>query len=242
MIKNEANKTKPWVRFVVISAAILLLFSTFAMYMGMIMGTQGNDTNVSQEEYQELYQRYLELTEKQTKKTEEVSKKYFDSFAKYRSDVKAYNAADINEVKTKDLKVGKGDEVKTGNYAALYIGWLKDEKIFDSSFDNADKPTKISTVISEKQTGSMIDGWDMGVKGMKIGGVREITIPSELAYGDQEMGDIPKNSVLKFIVMAIAPIGDDWTDEMTEVQTKMQTYMMQQQSATTTETDSSEKK
>lgn len=240
MIKNETNKTKPWVRLVVICAAVLLLFSTFAMYMGMIMNTQNNNPNISKEEYEKLSERYAELSEKQNKKTEEVSKKYFDSFSKYRSEVKAFNAADVTEVKTRDLKVGKGDEVKTGNYAALYIGWLKDEKIFDSSFDNADNPTKIASVISEKQTGNMIAGWDAGLDGMRIGGVREITIPSELGYGDQEMGDIPKNSVLKFIVMALEPIGDDWTDELSEVQSKMQSYFMQQQSQSQTTVNSGE--
>ena len=49
----------------------------------------------------------------------------------------------------------------------------------------------------------MIQGWLDGIVGMKIGGVREITIPSVLAYGDQEQGKIPANSPLKFVVMLI---------------------------------------
>lgn len=228
MIKNEANKTKPLVRLIVISAAILLLLSTFAMYMGMIMGAN-DDGNITQEQYQKMYDEYTNLAKKQQEKTEEISKKHFSTLSKYRSEVKAFNAADVKTIETKDLKEGDGDEVKPGNYAALYIGWLKDEKIFDSSFDDAQKPTKIASVLSEKQTTNLIEGWKSGVEGMKIGGVREITIPSELGYGDTEMGDIPKNSVLKFVIVALDPIGDDWSDRMSELSSKMQSYLLQQQ-------------
>ncbi len=228
MIKNEANKTKPVVRLIVISAAILLLLSTFAMYMGMIMGAN-DDSSITQEQYQKMYDEYTELAKKRTQKTEEVSKKYFSTLSKYRSEVKAFNEADVKNIETKDLKKGDGDDVKPGNYAALYIGWLKDEKIFDSSFDDAQKPTKIASVLSEKQTTDLIEGWKAGVEGMKIGGVREITIPSELGYGDTEMGEIPKNSALKFVVVAIEPIGDDWSDKMSELSSKMQSYLLQQQ-------------
>ena len=228
MIKNEANKTKPLVRLIVISAAILLLLSTFAMYMGMIMGAN-DDGNITQEQYQKMYDEYTNLAKKQQEKTEEISKKHFSTLSKYRSEVKAFNAADVKTIETKDLKEGDGDEVKPGNYAALYIGWLKDEKIFDSSFDDAQKPTKIASVLSEKQTTDLIEGWKSGVEGMKIGGVREITIPSELGYGDTEMGDIPKNSALKFVIVALDPIGDDWSDRMSELSSKMQSYLLQQQ-------------
>ena len=228
MIKNEANKTKPLVRLIVISAAILLLLSTFAMYMGMIMGAN-DDVNITQAQYQKMYDEYTNLAKKQQEKTEEISKKHFSTLSKYRSEVKAFNAADVKTIETKDLKEGDGDEVKPGNYAALYIGWLKDEKIFDSSFDDAQKPTKIASVLSEKQTTNLIEGWKSGVEGMKIGGVREITIPSELGYGDTEMGDIPKNSVLKFVIVALDPIGDDWSDRMSELSSKMQSYLLQQQ-------------
>ena len=51
---------------------------------------------------------------------------------------------------------------------------------------------------------SAIAGWQRGVVGMKIGGVRELTIPADLAYGDTARGeDIPANSPLKFIIVAV---------------------------------------
>ncbi len=52
---------------------------------------------------------------------------------------------------------------------------------------------------------SLIPGWAEGVIGMRVGGVREITIPSDLAYKDQGSGnDIPPNTPIKFIVYVIA--------------------------------------
>ena len=54
---------------------------------------------------------------------------------------------------------------------------------------------------------AVIEGWQKGIVGMKIGGIRELTIPSDLAYGETGSGeDIPANTPLKFIVMAIPPV------------------------------------
>jgi FKBP-type peptidyl-prolyl cis-trans isomerase len=52
----------------------------------------------------------------------------------------------------------------------------------------------------------MIEGWNQGVLGMKIGGVRELTIPAELAYGETGSGKIPANSPIKFVLMTIPPL------------------------------------
>ena len=57
----------------------------------------------------------------------------------------------------------------------------------------------------------MINGWKEGVIGMKLGGVRELTIPAAKAYGSQSAGDkIPANAPLKFVVMAIKA---DWIEQ-----------------------------
>ena len=74
-----------------------------------------------------------------------------------------------------------------------YTGKLTNGKVFDSSKDR--KPFKFIV-----GTGLVIKGWDQGVLGMKPGGVRELTIPAELAYGDRDMGSIPPNSTLQFEV------------------------------------------
>jgi FKBP-type peptidyl-prolyl cis-trans isomerase len=211
MIKNDELKTTGRQRVTIIIIAIFMLLSTFALYATAIMGNGNSNTGktVSSEKqarFNELYQKYLDAVDAQTA---ELSKKYFDQFSSYRSRVKAFNAADVDEVVTKDLVVGDGAEVTDKNfvdYSAYYIGWLSNESVFDSSFDDYSKPTSLRAPMPGST--NMIEGWLSGIVGMKIGGVREITIPAELAYGSTEQEDIPANSALKFVVMLIDPVQD----------------------------------
>ena len=95
-----------------------------------------------------------------------------------------------------DIKVGEGDEVKSGDYIVIhYNGTLENGQKFDSSYDRgAPFKTRIGV-------GAVIDGWDMGVVGMKVGGKRKLTIPSQLAYGDSGIpGAIPGGATLIFEV------------------------------------------
>jgi len=224
MIKNDELKTTGRQRIVIVVIAIFMLLSTFALYASVIMGGGSSSTtstadNEKVERFNELYQKYLNAVDKQSA---ELSSKYFDTFVSYKSRVKAYNAADITTTTAKDLVVGTGAEVTDENfvnYSAYYIGWLSDETIFDSSFDDAANPTSLKAPL--EGTTNMIEGWLEGIVGMKIGGVREISIPSALAYGDQEQGSIPANSPLKFVVMLIDPVGDPEFAESEELQQLM---------------------
>ena len=224
MIKNDELKTTGRQRIVIVVIAIFMLLSTFALYASVIMGGGSSSTastadNEKVERFNELYQKYLNAVDKQSA---ELSSKYFDTFVSYKSRVKAYNAADITTTTAKDLVVGTGAEVTDENfvnYSAYYIGWLSDETIFDSSFDDAANPTSLKAPL--EGTTNMIEGWLEGIVGMKIGGVREISIPSALAYGDQEQGSIPADSPLKFIVMLIDPVGDPEFAESEELQQLM---------------------
>jgi FKBP-type peptidyl-prolyl cis-trans isomerase len=96
-----------------------------------------------------------------------------------------------------DVMVGDGDEAKSGNTVTVqYAGTLTNGKMFDASRNHGNKGFSFKL-----GAGQVIKGWDMGVKGMKVGGVRRLTIPSELAYGDQAIGGvIPANSRLIFEV------------------------------------------
>ena len=78
----------------------------------------------------------------------------------------------------------------------------KFEPLFDSTFDNASSPTGFDKVLDA--SAGMIEGWNVGVVGMRLGGVREITIPGELAYGDSMEICGGTNKPLKFLVMAVA--------------------------------------
>jgi FKBP-type peptidyl-prolyl cis-trans isomerase len=88
-----------------------------------------------------------------------------------------------------DVKEGKGDAVKAGARLKVhYTGWLTDGTIFDSSVVRKE-PLEIPL-------DGVIKGWKEGVPGMKVGGVRRLKIPPELAYGKKERDKIPANSTL----------------------------------------------
>ncbi len=95
-----------------------------------------------------------------------------------------------------DLQVGTGAEAAAGQYVSVhYTGWLTDGTKFDSSKDRGD-PFEFPL-----GAGHVIRGWDEGVQGMKVGGSRKLTIPSNLGYGPRGAGGvIPPNATLVFEV------------------------------------------
>lgn len=94
-----------------------------------------------------------------------------------------------------DLKVGSGDAAVAGNTLVVhYVGTLEDGTQFDSSRDRGEPfPFELGA-------GYVIKGWDQGMEGMQVGGLRKLTIPSELGYQDNAVGSIPPNSTLIFEV------------------------------------------
>lgn len=94
-----------------------------------------------------------------------------------------------------DLEVGKGAIAQSGQIALVhYTGTLEDGTVFDSSWS---RNWPFDFPLGE---GRVIRGWDEGVQGMRVGGRRRLTIPADLAYGNQEVGPIPPNSTLIFEV------------------------------------------
>jgi FKBP-type peptidyl-prolyl cis-trans isomerase FkpA len=102
-----------------------------------------------------------------------------------------------------DTLIGSGDEATPGRKVKVhYTGWLHEPtaadqrgKKFDSSKDRGDP---FSFALG---AGHVIRGWDEGVQGMKVGGTRVLTIPSELGYGARGAGGvIPPNATLVFEV------------------------------------------
>ncbi|MGK3983405.1 FKBP-type peptidyl-prolyl cis-trans isomerase [Sorangium sp. So ce136] len=95
-----------------------------------------------------------------------------------------------------DLKEGTGAEAKPGQTVTVhYVGTLTNGNKFDSS---RDRNKGFSFNLG---AGQVIKGWDQGVAGMKVGGVRKLTIPPELGYGARGFPPvIPPNSTLLFEV------------------------------------------
>ncbi|HKT36184.1 MAG TPA: FKBP-type peptidyl-prolyl cis-trans isomerase [Nitrospira sp.] len=95
-----------------------------------------------------------------------------------------------------DLKVGTGGTAQAGQTVTVhYSGWLENGKKFDSSIDRG-QPFSFPL-----GAGRVIKGWDEGVQGMKVGGKRKLTIPSNLGYGVRGAGGvIPPNATLIFEV------------------------------------------
>ena len=99
-----------------------------------------------------------------------------------------------------DISVGEGAAAAAGQQVTVhYTGWLTDGTKFDSSKDRGDPfdfPLGRHHVIA---------GWDEGVQGMQVGGVRKLTIPPDLGYGARGAGGvIPPNATLVFEVELLA--------------------------------------
>lgn len=92
-----------------------------------------------------------------------------------------------SELQITDLQIGTGKAVVKGALLLVhYTGYLEDGTKFDSSYDRG-RP--FQCVIG---TGRVIKGWDLGVMGMQEGGKRKLFVPSHLAYGDRQIGQLIK--------------------------------------------------
>jgi len=105
----------------------------------------------------------------------------------------------VTELKIEDIKVGTGSAVKSGDTVSInYLGTLENGTKFDSSYDrNQPFETQIGV-------GRVIEGWDKGVVGMQVGGKRKLTIPYQMAYGENGYGPIPAKATLIFEVELMA--------------------------------------
>ena len=100
-----------------------------------------------------------------------------------------------------DVVVGDGREARRGKMVTVhYVGRLAaDGTVFDSSRKNN------RSFVFRLGEGQVIQGWDRGMEGMKVGGVRRLEIPAKLAYGKRGIkGRIPKNADLNFEVELLA--------------------------------------
>lgn len=207
--KSLQTGTPAWQRYSIWVILILTIVSTVALYVSSFLQTESNsEAQKKQSQVLKKYQDYRKKVEEQAK---ELSAKYYDSFKEYEKAPVAFNAASVKELTKKDLKEGDGEEFtdSTTKFQAYYIGWKPDGTVFDGSFENGRLKSPVVFRKEGKKWG-LIEGWSEGLKGMKVGGIRELSIPADKAYGAQgsvnqedSSKTIGPNTPLKFIVMLI---------------------------------------
>jgi len=101
-----------------------------------------------------------------------------------------------NGIEYKDLKEGTGDEIQNGQTLILYyVGQLEDKKVFDKVLSGDGFEHKVGS-------DEPVKGWNLGIKGMKIGGKRRITVPPKFAYGAEGSvaKGVPSNSTVTYTI------------------------------------------
>ncbi len=200
------TKTSTKERIIYGAVAVFMLLSTVGMYIAMVLSAENpQPVSKGQQAYNDkkLNQYLKKLQERSKWIDQKMSEKYYPVFSQYKDKNKTFDAKKITKLEIKDLKIGNGKEIKDfkdGRY--YYIGWLSNGKIFDSSF----KQKSLKRAFSSS---SVIEGWSKGIVGIKEGGIRELTVPAKMAYGDKKNGEIPANSPLKFIVFAVPQLSAD---------------------------------
>lgn len=100
----------------------------------------------------------------------------------------------------RDITVGTGATVVSGQTVYTYYTlWLPN----GSQLETLQAPS--APINFKLGTGAVIQGWDKGIVGMKVGGTRQLIVPSSLAYGASGQGAVPSNSVLVFNVTVTTP-------------------------------------
>jgi FKBP-type peptidyl-prolyl cis-trans isomerase FkpA len=109
------------------------------------------------------------------------------------------------EYSQSDLRIGGGDEATTGLVATVnYTGWLHDPSRPDSKGAVFDSSIGVNPFVFQLGAGGVIAGWDRGVPGMRVGGLRRLVIPPSLAYGAPRSGTLPPFATLVFEIELIS--------------------------------------
>ncbi|HSW90894.1 MAG TPA: FKBP-type peptidyl-prolyl cis-trans isomerase [Candidatus Saccharimonadales bacterium] len=200
-------------RYGILTILIVTVVGTVGSFAVMILTSKSSAEN--QAKYQTALNKYTEVQKgyqaKVQAQADELSGKYYDTVNAYESRPAKFDINSVKDVGTEDLVAGDGEEITGATaFAAYYIGWDANGRIFDQSVDTSAKKLKSPLPIDGGlDKASLIEGWKTGMKGMRIGGIRLVTIPSDKAYGASGQTDsngqqtIAPNMPLKFIVMAI---------------------------------------
>lgn len=182
MATSKAQRAGIW------AIAILMIVSTIAMFVGMVLSMHNQSSD--QQQQADLQKEYQKQMEEQAKKNAEASQPLEGHKAE------AFDAASVKKLVVEELKAGSGKEATASSKVTVnYFGWTPNGKIFDSSKQSGKvEPAELSL-------NQVIQGWTQGLTGVKEGAVVKLTIPAELAYGAQgSPPNIKANEPLMFIV------------------------------------------
>lgn len=200
-------------RYGILTILVATVIGTMGGFAVMILSTQSQAKN--QKEYQVAMNKYTAIENAYQAKvkvqSDQLSTQYYGTFSPYESQPAKFDINGVKTLSTEDLVVGDGEAINgTTAFAAYYIGWDANAHIFDQSIDTSTKSLKTPLAVATGlDAANLITGWKTGMKGMNIGGIRLITIPSDQAYGAAGSTDsngqqvVAPNMPLKFIVMAI---------------------------------------
>lgn len=105
----------------------------------------------------------------------------------------------VTKLVVTDIALGTGEEVEEGDTVEVhYIGTLQNGQEFDNSYK------KGSSFTFEVGSNSVIEGWNEGMIGMRIGGQRVIIVPADMAYGREGYGPIPGNATVVYAIELVA--------------------------------------
>jgi peptidylprolyl isomerase/FKBP-type peptidyl-prolyl cis-trans isomerase FkpA len=112
-------------------------------------------------------------------------------------------SSDGGQLIIQDVVVGTGATAAVGDTVTVdYVGTFTDGTVFDASSMRAP-----GTYTFPLGAGQVIQGWDQGIVGMRVGGERKLTIPPNLAYGALGRGVIPPNTTLLFDIKLLSIAG-----------------------------------
>jgi FKBP-type peptidyl-prolyl cis-trans isomerase len=185
---KRSQRIAIWVIAIVMVGGTLVSFLIFAIA----------SMNPSVNSDQILYEKALEKQQKEQQELAAAQQAASENYAVIGGyDKTLFDAASVTELQVETLNEGDGQAVAaTDTISAYYTGWTPTGTIFDSTadIDGVNEPR-------EFPLNGVIEGWTLGLTDRKVGGIYQLTIPSEMAYGEQGSGSlIPPNTPLRFVV------------------------------------------
>lgn len=181
-------------RVIILFLVGVLVFSAFATGLLLIINASNEDKNVSDATTAQ--------TDQQANADEPECAASEEALANKGSAVGPwpYKTEKTEELVSEDLRVGDGTEVKLNDCIVVHYRLATIDGTPVEGNDTFAEGAPIGFVLAE---GQLIEGWVQGIPGMKVGGVRRLTVPPSLGYGDSEKPGIPANSTLVFEVEVV---------------------------------------